>query len=407
MRVTSLTAVCARTRLRHSFQHASHVRTENDSLLVRCELDTGHVGWGEGLPRTYVTGETIETAWSQLEATFARVDAQGDDTVDLIREPFDSLQQLVRRIADWDLNTESWNGPESFLERGCAGNAARCAVELALLDAVGQATETPLDQLPAVLGSTQAADPPKPTVQYGLVVSPATIKKALKWGFAARWHRFADVKIKLGLEGAPEKAIVAWLRRLAGSRVAIRADINEAWPAASIPDHLAELGRQARHIESIEQPCPHDEIAELATLRGDIPPVVLDESLCSLTDAQAAIDGRYGDIFNLRVSKCGGLTRSIQLADIAAAHGLRYQIGCQVGESGILSAAGRALACGLANPTRLEGSYDRYLVQDPLTTEDLTFTRGGYAPRLPRGGLGITIDETAIKHITQRQQTLI
>jgi len=39
----------------------------------------------------------------------------------------------------------------------------------------------------------------------------------------------------------------------------------------------------------------------------------------------------------------------------------------------------------------LEGSYDRHLLKHPLTTEDLTFGRGGFAPALTRPGLGVTI----------------
>jgi muconate cycloisomerase len=80
--------------------------------------------------------------------------------------------------------------------------------------------------------------------------------------------------------------------------------------------------------------------------------------------------------------------------------GLGYQLGCQVGETGILSAAGRHFACSIANIRYLEGSFDRYLVREPLTQEDLSFGRGGYAPRLKEPGLGITIDEAALRRVT-------
>jgi muconate cycloisomerase len=80
--------------------------------------------------------------------------------------------------------------------------------------------------------------------------------------------------------------------------------------------------------------------------------------------------------------------------------GLGYQLGCQVGETGILSAAGRQFAASIANIRYLEGSYDRFLVRERLTEEDVTFGWGGYAPALTGPGLGISVDEAALKRVT-------
>ncbi|HMP18271.1 MAG TPA: dipeptide epimerase, partial [Gemmatales bacterium] len=51
-----------RIPLKKPVEHASHKRQETDNLLVECHLAGGIVGYGEGVPRDYVTGETIETA---------------------------------------------------------------------------------------------------------------------------------------------------------------------------------------------------------------------------------------------------------------------------------------------------------------------------------------------------------
>ena len=103
---------------------------------------------------------------------------------------------------------------------------------------------------------------------------------------------------------------------------------------------------------------------------------------------------------NLRLSTCGGFVRTHELAALAQREGLGYQLGCQVGETGILSAAGRHFAASVGNIRYLEGSYDRYLVKERLTTEDLTFGRGGFAPALQGPGLGVTIDEAALRRAT-------
>ena len=69
MKIRSLTAFEVPIRLRKPIRHASYSRTSNDTLIVRCELADGSVGWGEGLPRKYVTGESIESVWRHLTQT--------------------------------------------------------------------------------------------------------------------------------------------------------------------------------------------------------------------------------------------------------------------------------------------------------------------------------------------------
>jgi muconate cycloisomerase len=132
---------------------------------------------------------------------------------------------------------------------------------------------------------------------------------------------------------------------------------------------------------------------------------MLDESLCSLTDAHRAIESGTCDLFNIRLSKCGGLIPSLRLAAVAHQAGLGYQLGCQVGETGILSAAGRHFAGSVANIRYLEGSYDRHLVRERLTVQDITFGRGGLAPALTGFGLGVDIDANALQRVTVRQQS--
>src|SRR5207248_6143260 len=110
-------------------------------------------------------------------------------------------------------------------------------------------------------------------------------------------------------------------------------------------------------------------------------PIMLDESLCGMVDARRARDRATCDLFNLRLSKCGGFIPSLRLAQFAHQENLGYQLGCQVGETAILSAAGRHFASSVRGLRYLEGSYDRHLVYERLSKEDITFRRrGGWAP---------------------------
>jgi muconate cycloisomerase len=162
------------------------------------------------------------------------------------------------------------------------------------------------------------------------------------------------------------------------------------------------------NVTSLEQPVPHADVAGLRQVRSELNvPIMLDESLCCLEDAERAIAGGWCDLFNIRLSKCGGLLRSLKLAAIARQHGLGFQLGCQVGETGILSAAGRHFACNVDNIRYLEGSFDRFLVRDALTEQDLTFQYGGRGRRLAGPGLGVDINECRVRQLAVRTTELI
>jgi len=51
---------------RKLFKHAAAERASSYSLFVKCATDEGHVGYGECLPREYVTGESRDSAFKLL-----------------------------------------------------------------------------------------------------------------------------------------------------------------------------------------------------------------------------------------------------------------------------------------------------------------------------------------------------
>src|SRR5262249_34860649 len=104
---------------------------------------------------------------------------------------------------------------------------------------------------------------------------------------------------------------------------------------------------------------------------------------------------------------CGGFIPSLRLAQFARQHHLGCQLGCQVGETVLLSAAGRHFASSVADLRYLEGSYDRHLVRERLGTRDITFRWGGLAPALPGPGLGVSPDPHVLKRVTIRKEPLL
>ena len=387
MKVVQLTAFHVRIPLKKPIRHASHARTSTDNVVVRCVLDDGTEGFGEGVPREYVTGETIDTCLELLKTS--ELPAQVHPCQDFF-EAVALASRLRLRAVPGD-------------ERGCQGNAARCALELAFLDACCQHYRYPLaavtDSFPEVYGR-------RDWVRYSGAIMSAEGFKARLASWKMRLYGFQQIKVKVGIPGQNDVERLRIIRRRLGKNIDLRVDANEAWSPGEAVERIREL--EPFGISSVEQPVAHEHVAALAAIRRQVKtPIMLDESLCSMYDAKRALALRACDLFNLRLSKCGGFIPTLRLVSIADQEGVGYQLGCQVGETAILSAAGRHFATSVERLRHVEGSFDRHLVREPLGTTDLTFGWGGWAPALAGPGLGITVDPAALARVTVRKEALL
>ncbi len=376
--------------LKKPIKHASHERSSSENLVVRVELTTGRSGYGEGVPRSYVTGETIETTFKALERS---------DWAEAIGKP-SSFAEVVARVERLSL-PEIDDDP-----RGMAGNAARCALELAVLDAYGRAFGESIGravELAAVDG-LRRFDAPR-GVRYSAAITAESRRKEIVSAIKFRLYGFRDVKTKVGVEGQDDASRLETLRRILGRRMDVRLDANEAWSAS---DLLAKVSPLLRFRPSVlEQPVPHAEVDALADLRPRLGvPVMLDESLCGWPDAVAAVDRKTADVLNVRLSKCGGIIPSLRIMALAHRNGLGLQLGCHPGETAILSAAGRHIASRIDGLRYLEGSYDRHILRANVTRDDLTFGYGGRAKPLNGPGLGVDVDPELLAAITRETREI-
>lgn len=388
MKIAELTVFHVRVPLRKPIRHASHSRTDTDNVLVRCVLHDRAEGWGEGVPRDYVTGETVDSAVALLKRS--DLAGQAEECPD-----FAHAVAFAERLRLADVPGD---------DRGIRGNAARCAVELAVLDAYGRRFGAPVSDATRLLAPDLYA--PRPEVRYSGVITSSKGFKLRLSAWAMRLYGFRQLKVKVGIAGQDDADRLRSIRKRVGAGMDVRIDANEAWPAAEAAERIRTL--EPFGVSSVEQPSPHAELAALAEVRRRVrTPIMLDESLCGITDAERAVSLGACDLFNLRLSKCGGFIRSLRLAQFARRHGLACQLGCQVGETAVLSAAGRHFAASVGGLRYLEGSYDRHLVREALGTRDFTFGRGGKAPALAGPGLGVTIDPRGLERIAVRKEALI
>lgn len=389
MRVKEITAWQVRIPLKKPIQHASHTRTETDNLVVRVKLDDGTEGYGEGVPREYVTGETIDSALALLKSS--QLPEQMEECTS-----FKSALALAEKLK---------LAPVPGDDRGCQGNSARCAIELALLDAFGKHHQHPLSDVTKLLAHDDLFEA-KAHVRYSGAITSAAGRKIRFTAWKFWFYNFKQIKIKVGIDGQDDVDRVGAVRWRVGKKKDLRIDANEAWTPANAVAKIRAL--KPFGITSVEQPVPHADVDALKEVRKEVGVAIMhDESLCSMIDAEHAFENETCDLFNLRLSKCGGFIGTLRLAQFAKRHKLGYQLGCQVGETAILSAAGRHFASSVKDIRYLEGSYDSHLVKESLARENLTFGWGGWAPALDGPGLGINIDPQALKRVALRQEVIL
>ena len=361
--------------MKRRISHAASQRAVSEPIVAAVELMGGAIGYGETLPRPYVTGESNESV------------------IELLRGEFVKQLLAIRPVTFFDA-IEAIDALPFLTEQGLPCPAARACLELALLDAyLREAGRSVSDcvgwmDLPAFgpPGSTQ-------TIRYSMVLASESPESLARTARVAHLFGMRHFKLKVGFadDDARIQAVLKFIgRTLATGRGTLRLDANGAW---SMEQALGQLQRwRDLPIAAIEQPLAKGAEHELLALVGaGGAPIYHDESLTTIEDAEHLHELGVAGGFNIRISKCGGLLPTIRLAAFARQRDIGIQLGCMVGETSILSAAqARVLEC-VPGVRFVEGGFGRLLMADDVTKRVVHFGLGGRPPRLSPNGLGAEV----------------
>lgn len=363
MNLHAIEAFVVRLPFRISFGHGLASRNFSENIIVRVALDNGIVGYGEGIPRDYVTGEDIASALGQLQSVFAPRFLGAD---------ISNVQQVVEKLqmefADCGLKSK-------------ARGAAWCALELAILDAAAKLQKTAFIEWFKLKQSA---------VRYGAVVPFARGNALRALLYFYKFYGFETLKLKVGLNLQEDLERLRLIRQILGNQVKLRVDANCCYSL----EQAMQAAEQMRkfNVLSIEQPLAANDIAGLGKLTAELPEdIIVDESLCTLQQAVELVEAKACNGFNIRISKVGGLLAAAQMHEIASKASLSCHMGAQVGESAILSAAGRIFACANEAFANYEGSDNAFLLKRDIGLENFTVGLGGWGKLQTGSGLGVTV----------------
>jgi L-alanine-DL-glutamate epimerase-like enolase superfamily enzyme len=346
MKIRELKVTLLEIPFKTSFKHATADRAKMASVWVEAHENNGElIGYGEGCPRNYVTGENLPSAleWIKRYQTS-------------ICKEITSLESLK----DW----------VATQKHEIDGNpAAWCAVELALLDLLGKSEGRSLEALLSLPTFSS-------TFQYSAVLGDNDLAGFSKQVAKYVGVGFRDFKIKLSGDFENDMGKTACLNGM-GMPVRIRGDANNLWRDSS--EVIAYLNRLGQPFWALEEPLAARDFSGLTKISEHIGiKIILDESFTRARDFDAIKDAPDFWILNLRVSKLGGLIRSLDFARQARAFGLQLIIGAHVGETSVLSRAGLTLASAAGDArVAMEGAFGTHLLERDVSDPALMFGQSG------------------------------
>jgi len=333
--VRSITASPLDLPLTEPFAIAKGAPSDAANVLVRLELHDGTTGLGEAAPFTAVSGETQKSSLAAIESAKAW----------LVGLDVRTMHPIATRLAS-ELAAEP---------------AARCALEVAMLDALGRHQRVPLWTFFGGSGTELETD---------MTITAGDAEQASAAARAILARGITTLKIKVGARSPAEDAerLLAVHRAAPGAR--LLADANGGYTPGEAGQFLAALATMGVALELFEQPVLPE--AWLEFVRGTPRSGVLlcaDESVKSAMQLMHLVRDGAVDAVNIKPMKSGVL-ESIAIWHVARASGIKLMIGGML-ESILAMSFSANLASGL-------GGFSYVDLDTPMFMREHPFA-GGFA----------------------------
>ncbi len=361
MKIVAVEAGIVSVPLQGTFISAHGALQSQSGVLVRICDDEGGVGWGGVDP---IPGYSAVSAAGVVQDVNAGLGPAliGSDPGNVLG----ALHHMDRCLED--------------------GFEAKAAVETALIDLKGKR----LGVTAASLLGGRVRDRVWLNAWIGLVSPERAAAEAVQWCEQG----FRSAKVKVGTEFQTDVDRVAAVRTRVGAGMQLRVDANESLTVEQAIRLAKAL--EPYDISLLEQPVPRHDIAALAEVRRHSRlPIMADESVQSPASLVEIIKQEAADLVKLKVMKQGGMIRTLHMAAMAEAAGLKVVIGHGFGlwvstlAEACVAAVSSAIidGCESVGPLKMSGD----VVKDPPRIE-----QGGFAlPNTP--GLGVELDEQLLK----------
>jgi len=327
--ITSLAASTLDLPLTEPFAIATGARATAANVLVRLTLADGTIGLGEAAPFPEVSGETQTSSLRAVESACTWLigrDARG-------------YRPLSAALGE-ALGSEA---------------AARCAIEMAILDALTRHWHVPL----WVFFGGQGTE-----IHTDMTITAGDADHAARAAAAILARGISTIKIKVGALTAEQDADrLTAVRRVAPAAPLI-ADANGGYTPDEAARLLDRLEARGVALELFEQPVSPANWAEFrrrtATKRV---PLCADESARSAADVLRLVRDDAVEAVNIKVMKCG-VIEALTIWNVVRAAGKKIMIGGMV-ESSLSMTFSVHLAAGLGGFSYADLDTPMFIQREP------------------------------------------
>jgi L-alanine-DL-glutamate epimerase-like enolase superfamily enzyme len=329
--ITSVVASALDLALTEPFAIATGAAAKAANVLVQLTLSDGTIGLGEAAPFPEVSGETQASSLRAIEA--ARDVLIGCDA-----------RAYRRRSAELG---------EALGEEA----AARCALEVALFDALTRHWRVPLWVFFGGHGTEIHTD---------MTITAGDADHAARAAAAILGRGISTIKVKVGALSPREDAErLAAVRRVAPAAPLI-VDANGGYTPEEAMELLGRLEAGNIRLELFEQPVARESWTEFRRLsRTSDVHLCADESARSAADVSRLIQEDAIEAVNIKPMKCG-VVEAIAIWNVARAAGKDIMIGGMV-ESSLSMSFSVHLAAGLGGFSYGDLDTPMFIPNDPFS----------------------------------------
>ena len=296
--------------LEESFTIAIGTKYNIENVLITIQLENGIKGYGEAAPLEPINGENQATALATLNSCKDY----------LVGKDVSGFRQISKH-----LKKVFW-----------AQVTARCAIEMALVDAFTKALDIPLFKF---LGGAENKVETDYTVD---IVPPATAKlNAIK----LKNKGYNTLKTKVGKNLIDDIDRILAIKEGAPG-CGIMLDANQGYSPSQAVRFLEELEKNGIRPELFEQPVVKHDLRGMKFVKDHTSvPIAADESVFTTADAVEVVRAGCADLINIKIMK-SGIVDALDIATIARNANLGLMIGCML-ETKLALSCSVHLAAGL------------------------------------------------------------
>lgn len=321
------------------------------NIIVKVVTDE-YCGFGNACPNS-VTKETPESIQRALKIL----------SHELVGEDAEDINRINKRM-------------DSLVDEN---PSAKAGIDIALHDLKGKIENLPVYKL---LGKKK--DKILTDMTIGIMGQEEAIEHALRY----KNNGFKALKIKIGLDKEKDVERVRAVRKAIGEDIILRVDANQGYDVRTAIKVLRRI--EPYNIEQVEQPVKWNDLEGLKEVRkNSFIPITADESVKTKEDTMKIIENEGADKINIKLMKCGGLTKALEINRLAEENGLETMIGC-MSENRVSIAAGLHFALSREN-IKYADLDSHFSLINHRTSGGFTLENGFLVP-IEKAGFGVDVE---------------